>query len=57
MDKLVNSPDVLIKIIRIYVDTFFKLMQLPKSSGGIWDDQRSLNTAPVYKKKSFRDKL
>lgn len=50
MDKLINSPDVLIKIIRIYVDTFLELMHLPKSSGGMWDDQRSLkNTQPSLK--------
>lgn len=35
MDKLVNAPEVLIKIIRIYVDTFLKLMRLLKSSGDI----------------------
>lgn len=28
MDKLVNSPDALIKMIRIYVDTFLELMHL-----------------------------
>lgn len=33
MDKLVNAPEVLIKIIRIYVDAFLKLMHLLKSSG------------------------
>lgn len=53
MHKLVNSSDVLIKIMRIDIDTFLELMHLLKHSGSIWDDQRSLNnTRPPFIRKA-----